>query len=223
VNPSVNGNYFFISKASNQVIVTLFTYLASGAPTWYQAQLAPSASAYDYTGQLYSTQWVNGSAVTTIRGTLTLNPDTAGSALLSWRLDGVPGHQNIQYMSFGTVTTPNLTGAWYAPTQSGWGEFFDAQGSLMYEFLAIYDTTGAPTWLVGTGNSTGGGAVVDQYTGHNLCLGCTGTPSLSGTQAGVMTISSVNPLHTSASLSLNLYSPLQGWDRSNLPISRLAN
>jgi hypothetical protein len=223
VNPSILGNYFFISKAGSQVVVTLFTYLASGSSTWLQAQLEPSSSAYEFTGSLYSVRWENGAAVLTVRGTLVLNPDTEGSAWLSWTLDGVTGGQSIQYQSFGNVREPNLTGAWYAPSQSGWGEFFDAQGSTMKEFLAVYDTTGAPIWLLGTGSSTGSGATLYSSTGHNLCLGCTGTPSVSSTPAGFMTISGINAAETAASLSLTLYAPLNGWDRTNLPIARLTD
>jgi hypothetical protein len=221
VNRNRQGNYFHISHASEQVVVVLFTFLPSGAPVWYMAQLTPANAEYRFSGQLYSVEWANGSAVKTVRGSLKLDPTSKGSALLSWTLDDVSGQESIEYQIYGNASQPNLTGAWYAPSSSGWGEFLDAQGSTMMEFVALFDASGQPTWLQGQGSASGGTTQLSKSTGQNLCLGCPGWPSVSTAEAGLMSITNINATRTAASLNISLLEPLNGWNRTNLPLARL--
>jgi hypothetical protein len=58
--------------------------------------------------------------------------------------------------------TPNHTGLWWNPAESGWGMSVAHQGDIVFAVWFVYGATGAPLWLAMTGHKD----AVGQYVGN---------------------------------------------------------
>lgn len=227
-NPSRSGNGWNLSHTPDdgQLVVTWFTYQSTGSATWYNAVLSPMFGVESFSGLLTSSQWSSGSPKTTVRGTVTLSSHSPTAADFYWELDGRSGNESIQYLATGSIgSAPNLTGQWFPPGESGWGQVLDIQGAIGIGYVVLYDSIGQPTWVYGTGTWNGSSFPIGLYqvVGTNLCPGCIGSPSTSHTTIGSMAVTNINPSRTRAAVSVSLASPLSGWNRTSLGIARLTN
>lgn len=125
--------------------------------------------------------------------------------------------------------TPDYSGLWFAPTDSGWGfELLDTVGSpsptiniLMYLPPA---TTGAnPTWALASGTLVNGSVTMPlQQIGNGYCRSCTPPPDQATTNNGTITLR-MNPIQAgqtpSGTATLSISYPGGGsFSRSNVPI-----
>ncbi len=221
-NPARVGWGVHVSRnIYDTVLLTWLSYRSDGTPIWYLGETKESSGAFT-TAQMYTAQWVNNQAVLAIHGSLTLTTISSTTGVLSWVLDGVPGSEPIEYLSFdNNGAAPNVTGSWYPPSEPGWGLVLDMQGDTLVPQVTLYDASGQPTWLTFNGGAWNGAIVLAQVTGVNLCPGCIGPTSYSVVNVGWMQIKNINESRDRATLDLKLSGSLSHWNRSGLPILRL--
>lgn len=223
-NPARPGWGLHVSRNTNdEILVHWETYTNQGLPIWYQAQLTEQGGRFE--GTLYSYEWSNNTATSMSHGTMTLITTSETTGTISWVLDEIPGSEPVQYLLFDvTGAAPNITGAWYAPSQPGWGMFLDMQGDTLVPAVAIYDSSGQAIWLTYNGGSWDGSTFnVDlaQTSGVNLCPACAGMSSYSGVNVGTMQIKNISGGLDAATLDMTFSGALSQWNRSNIPIARL--
>ena len=136
----------------------LYVYDAAGQPRWYVMPGGTwNADFTAYTGALYQptsapftnynkAQFVVGAAV----GNITITFVAAGSATLSYTINGVSGTKSIQRQSFGTGTAPLKVGdLWYpGAVEDGWGINFAQQAGTIFAVWYTYGADGKNTWFV---------------------------------------------------------------------------
>lgn len=150
----------------------------------------------------------------------------ADSHLFAWEFeDGRRGAEFVRSASDGQAPpSPDRTNAWIPVGQSGWGLALQSLqfSSGTFEFTGIYlfDASGRPRWLVGSGGGESPGLV--QLTQQRVhCPGC-----LSYSDYGVLarpagTLQREFSSRTRATLSttITLPAPLSGtWNRTNVEI-----
>lgn len=172
-DPAEPGWGIAIDQEGGVVGATLFTYGGDGGPAWLSAPSLLEQSADSYSGVLYRTTGPavarSGSAIgVSAVGTMQITFSANGDALLSYVADGVAITKTIVPMSFGPGGPPscalttesraadtNYQGAWWNPSQSGWGLSIAEQGGIVFAVLFVYDASGRPLWLVAPDVRTG--------------------------------------------------------------------
>jgi hypothetical protein len=145
----------------------------------------------------------------------------------SWMLGGVWGGEKlVRFYSASNLPTPNHSGGWYNPGQSGWGLVIDehkigeqdSTGMISY----LYDEQNQPRWTLGEQFNTSN--TVSHLLFYVHCPSC---PRFSdfGTlaqPAGTMTRSYQSQTTGTLDTAITLPAPLGGtWNRSALPIQML--
>jgi subtilisin family serine protease len=170
-NPQRSGNGIDLFETSTgDWHVTWYTYEPGGTPVWYTSGTGPKSTAR-WSQPLYRATWNGASATLTEVGTVSL--DFASSTLVwfSWILNGVRGGERFVYLAGGQ----GRSGAWYVPSESGWGISVQESGSFLGASVAFYNQ-GQPRWVQGT---TAPGSTVTipltYYKGPGLCPSCEGS------------------------------------------------
>lgn len=222
-NPARSGNGFdiqYMPNDNNTVLMTWFTYRASGEPIWYASYL--SAGAGEWVGDLLLTTWNGTSASNQVVGTAKLFL-TGSQWNFQWTLGALSGSEPVQQYFFGSgTTTMELSGHWYNPQESGWGILFTTRGTTHIANLAIYNGS-QPIWLQGVVNSssTSLGFEMLYVTGSNLCPGCTGTPSTAFQSVGTLSLSGSSGVPNAVTASTQVSFPGGTWNRSPFTLWRL--
>lgn len=170
-NPQRSGAGLDLCYTSTgEITASWYTYETSGAPVWYTTGVAARQGAR-WSSQLYRSTW-NGSATsTTSVGTIAIDFATATEGWLSWVLNGVPGGERYVFLGGGQ----GRAGAWYVPTQSGWGIQVQETGTTLVATVAFYHQT-QPRWMQGTVASGSNVTIpLTSYQGPGLCPSCGGT------------------------------------------------
>lgn len=149
-NTQRSGHGIFISEAGSTRALSWYTYLEDGTPVWYQAQ-AP-IDPLVWVAPLLRVNW-DGAKVNTRTpvGNVIVTPLGNDELMFSWHLDGQSGSEHFARLGAGTCpsvngTPTNFNGAWYAPTQSGYGMEVIAQPDLQAAAFYFYDTVGMARW-----------------------------------------------------------------------------
>jgi hypothetical protein len=220
-NPGRSGNGIDLQPAgSDTVVLTWYTYTASGEPIWYMAYLTPETGAW--AGELYESSWNGTSASARAVGTAKLL--SSGGWRYQWTMGSLSGEEPIEPLAFGGgATTMNLSGNWYNAAESGWGILFTSRGTTHLANLTIYSGS-RPTWLQGVANTSGTSLVfpLSYVTGLNLCPGCTGTPSIVVQAAGTLTVTGSSGAPSTATASSQVSFPGGSWNRAPFTLTRLS-
>lgn len=187
-NPARSGHGLYLAKAQGVWAAAWYTYEADGRPIWYLASAAaPNAGDGVWSAPLLRFGWNgatsgNGSLANTV-GKVILTFDGSGGFTYSWLLNGEFGSE-----PFSTVAPiscvqqagaqRSISGAWYAPDNSGWGlfTFGFAAGNAFFDANAVYvyDDLGNPRWLIGSGDMGNASVPLLQYSG--FCPTCAFSP-----------------------------------------------
>jgi hypothetical protein len=154
-----------------------------------------------------------------------LSPDRM---LLTYDVGGRQGAELMDYFVGGPTPAPNRSGAWYNPSEGGWGQVIHqyVANSVHSTFAVhyIYDAAGQPRWVLTQGATAALAAPSAHLTYQVHCPGCpqlgdwaelpigagTGSVLFQGTTTGVISTSFMLPAPFAG-----------GWERTNLPITLL--
>jgi hypothetical protein len=207
-----------------------FTANPGGSPTWYVIQ-GPVvddqvvASILRFTRDIGAPTFrATGAAV----GTAVVDLVAAERLVLSYALDGRFGSEQMVYLTPGAVPAPNRSGAWFNPSEAGWGQvvhqFVDPANSAHSTFVVhyVYDTAGNPRWVLGQGTTAALQAPLSHLMFRVHCAGCAWTPGVvSGVGAAQLAFASATSGNVGTAFSLPPEFGGGQWNRMGLPITIL--
>jgi hypothetical protein len=220
-----NGNQWAFAGA-------WFTATRDHQPTWYLLQgefgdRRLNAQAENQILRFRQTSTTPFRSEGTVVGDAQVTFITPSELVFTWTLDGVPGGERM-VIGNGTVRPPNeRTGAWFAPSESGWGlviddHFLPDNSTEQVVVNYIYDTAGRPTWTLG-GSSNLQGGTVQHRSFFVHCPGCPAPVEFNTSPAGSTTLNYSTLTTGTYSSSITLPAPQSGgWSRSTLPIQLLS-
>ena len=165
-NPNEPGWGMHIAQRSNVIVVTWYTYDASGNPKWYIASNCPgpsgasgscTAPVYEVNGpRFFGVNFVplasNPDAQVSQAGALTLTFADANNADVTFTVAGVTRTVAITRQIFDVPHTASpavdYTDLWWNPNESGWGMAISHQYGDIFLAWYVYDANGKPMWYV---------------------------------------------------------------------------
>lgn len=224
---SGNGTNFFFVRDS--LVYATYTGKADGSPVWYITGGTSNAARNQYFNDLQHISYNGGFTAggeqtkTTVGWSNTIVLDTTN--LIQVReINGKISAEKMQLQIFDNAPAVNqYSGWWHADSESGWGENVAIQGSIRFLLHYLYDQSGQPYWVLGTGNNDN--SPIDLIYVKTFCPSCP----------------RVDPIHTPAGSShLQLNEQGQGkiinidiavppewraggvWQRQNVPLVNLS-
>lgn len=209
-----------------------FTANRDHTPTWYllQGAFGDRRLNAQAEAQLYRFRQTSATPFRsegTIVGEAQVTYITPSDLAFTWTLDGVPGGERM-VIGNGTVRPPNeRTGAWFAPTESGWGlviddHFLPDNSTEQVVVNYLYDAAGRATWTLG-GSSNLQGGTVQHRSFYVHCPGCPAPVEFGTAPAGTTTITYSGLTAGTYSSNITLPAPQSGtWSRNNLPFQLLS-
>ena len=159
--PMENGWGMSVVQHGDRLFAAIYTYNATGAPTWYVMPGGTWNGAHTaFTGALYSPRGSPYTAYDASQlrpgepvGSATITFNAANDATLDFTIGGVGGRKAITRQLFGP---PEATAAplkagdmwWGGASENGWGLALLQQHRTLFGVWFTYDANGAPTWFV---------------------------------------------------------------------------
>ena len=226
-NPTRSGHGIFMNQAAGQQALYWYTYLQDGTPIWYQAVAdVPRSTDVAWSAPLQQITWDGASVnATTTVGDAILTPINATEFMFSWHLYGQNGSEHFVLLGDDECVSVNgvhtdLTGQWYAPTQSGYGMDVLALPNLQFDAFYFYDHLGQPVWAAGDVEPFAPNATLQMLQYHGFCPLCAYVEPTT-MSIGTLTTNFANAFNGNYAATLNLAPPLTGSWNINQPIGRL--
>jgi subtilisin family serine protease len=226
-NPKRSGHGIFMNDAAGNRVLYWYTYLEDGTPVWYTAgNPVPDSNTGTWTAPLLRVNWM-GTAINSfdIVGDVLLTPVDATEFIYSWHLYGVSGSERFTLLAPSTCLNLNgsqvdLTGQWFAPTQSGYGMDVLALDATQFDAFYLYDALGQPRWVAGSASPFGAVTTfaLDQLSG--FCPTCAWSATVP-TQVGTLSAGFTSGTQGHYATQINLAPPLSGSFNIDQPTSRL--
>ena len=225
-NPSRSGWGIDLTRASTTQAVTWYRYNEDGTqPTWLQA-VGVLTQQNQWQGDMNHVTW-NGmtpklqgfgeiSMIYTSESTGVISisePDkTYTEPLFALNTRG----QNCAQFD---GTALDVSGLWFLPTQSGFGNSVLATDNTETTVMYFYDALGLPTWTIGTRDLTSGITQMNQ-TSNGFCPDCAFS-AINQTQVGTVMNTYSNDSIGTTSADIQLLAPLSGHWQSTGNSSKL--
>lgn len=230
-NPNRSGNGQNIFNIGSMFSSAWFTGEADRSPVWY-LMAGPWNPTYSqatttmnrFTRTSSSPFTVASTAVGTAQFT---RGDDDSVYINTWQFDGVWGGEKlVRLYPSSDLPSPNHTGGWYNPSESGWGLAVDehriggqpSTGMVAY----FYDGANQPRWTLGEQYNTSNTVAHRTYFVH--CPSCASFDDFGATvtAAGTMTRSFQSQTTATLDTAISLPAPLVGsWNRTALPIQMI--
>jgi hypothetical protein len=165
-NPAESGWGINLNHQGNILFATLFTYDASGAPTWLVMSNGARQADGSYQGELlqmrgpaFSAPGWSGASPTAV-GTMKLAFTAKDAAILTYTFNGTPVVKSItrqvfaspvpscHWSAFDRSFALNFQDLWWNPAEPGWGLNLTHQGKTLFATLFVYGDDGRPQWYV---------------------------------------------------------------------------
>lgn len=224
--PARDGSGFFLSPAldGSVWVLTWYTYLEDGSPTWYLGTAAaPTSKQGSVSFPMSRFSW-DGQATHEVGvGTATLALGSSNTMQVNWNMEGESGSQ--QLLRIETPTCQNLgntgkkpDGNWFNPNRSGYGfEALSFPGTEAY-IAYIYDAQGRARWVMA---AQGGNASVGASAQFEAGLHWGSCPLCSYVSPDIEPVGSISRRFASASqaklgVTVAYPAPLSGqWQTSD--------
>ncbi|HET9483903.1 MAG TPA: PKD domain-containing protein [Xanthomonadales bacterium] len=164
----------------------------------------------------------------TIVGRAQISYTSASDYIATWTVDGVAAGEKLTLLYGTNRPTPNRTGSWFPPSESGWGmaiddHFLPNGQSEQVIVNYFYDAANNPVWTLGGGAVTGGTQPHNLFRVH--CPSCPSLPDMLNDirPAGTVTTNYTGITTGTYSTAITFPAPIAGsWNRSNLPIQMIS-
>ena len=216
-----NGNDMYFSESG--LIYLQYTALPDRSPIWYisNGMNMQNNQAYNelmmisYDGPfLSSTQSVMtiGDSTTTL-----IDPN---NAVQTRTINGQFSADLISSYIFAGKVEEQRTGLWLSSEEMGWGQSVGTQGDVEVLINYIYDDSGQPYWVLGSGTNSAVEDIDMQYF-NVFCPHCPSLPIQSSMVGTVrMNYDASNQTSTMENMQIKVNSNTHEgeWDRSNIPL-----
>lgn len=227
-NPSRSGWGIDLSRATTTQAVTWYRYNEDGTqPTWLQA-VGALTQQNQWRGDMNHVTW-NGSMprvqgfgeismvyTSESMGVISISePDKTYTEAL-FALNST-GNNCAQFNG----TALDISGLWFLPAQSGFGNSILATENNESTVLYFYDELGLPTWVIGTRDLNSGTTQMNQ-TSNGFCPDCAFS-AINQTQVGTVMNTYSDDSTGTTTADVQLLSPLNGDWQSSGNSSKLNN
>ncbi|MFK8011885.1 MAG: hypothetical protein AB8B80_07585, partial [Marinicellaceae bacterium] len=220
------GNGSDMHYANDGLVFIQYTALADRSPIWYitgSGNMQNNQAEYDLTRLTYQGPFQSSEATIDVVGQSLTTLIDANNAIQTRTLNGQFSAELIQSFAFGGSPTQQRTGLWYNTSEAGWGKTIATQGETQVNISYLYDNSGQPYWLIGTGaNNTSENINMDYF--DTFCAHCPTVPNIQ-TSAGILRVNydASNETATLESMQININNSQHNsqWNRSNLPLNLL--
>lgn len=188
--PARDGSGFFLSPADagRLWVLTWYTYLEDGSPTWYLGTApAPGAQQGSVSFDMNRVSWNGQASHEAVVGSATLSLDSSNRMRVSWNIEGESGSQPLDRIDASSCRNMGDSGRkpdgnWFNPARPGYGfeilTFPEQEAYIAY----VYDAQGLARWLIATRDEAAGIGTTVQMQADLLWGSC---PLCAyGTQAG---------------------------------------
>ncbi len=220
-NPNRSGNGIDLFEVPDgRLGLAWYTYLPDGSPIWYQSDLALVDQGVWQAG-LKKASWNGTAATLTTVGSVRLDFTGPTEAWFSWTLEGQSGGEPFEHL-FGVG---DRGGAWFAPSEPGWGIEALEQGGILGAVVTFYEGS-RPTWAGGT--AAAGNDVtlpLRRRNGVGLCPSCGGGSSTPPPSVPVGTLRLQIQAGASTGVGTTVITTPGGttWNRGPLSLQRLTS
>ena len=229
-NPTRTGNGISLFNIGNVISAAWFTGKADRTPYWYlmagpwnPAYTQATAEIREYTRTSVTPFAATSAPVGTAQFT---RGDDDATYLHTYEVNGRYGADKlIRAFASNNIPTPNHTGGWYNPAESGWGIAVDEHvlnGNDTWFINYIYDAANEPRWTIGAAQNNGG--FIEQ---HIFLVHCPFCPKFNdftsfASDAGGQTRTYSSQTQATLGSTITLPPPLSGtWNRTSLPIQMI--
>ncbi|MBK6726520.1 MAG: hypothetical protein IPG63_04545 [Xanthomonadales bacterium] len=230
-NPNRSGNGQNIFNIGSVFSSAWFTGEADRSPVWYLMAGPWNPSYSQAAATINRFTRTSGSpfavAATAVGTTQFTRGDDDAAYIATWQFDGVWGGEKLsRFYPSSDLPSPNHTGGWYNPSESGWGVVVDehriggqaSTGMIGY----LYDAANQPRWTLGEQYNTSITVTHNAFFVH--CPSCARFDDFgaTATAVGSMTRSYQSQTTGTLDMSISLPAPFGGsWNRSALPIQMI--
>jgi hypothetical protein len=231
-----NGLWYNIKRSGNgydmyflnSLIYLQYTALKDRTPIWY----ITGSEGYYQNNQAYNKLTklkYNGPFLTSTRTISNVGESyttvvDANTAIQTRLVNGNFSADILQPFVFSNNVTPEQrTGLWYYPPESGWGATIATQGDTEVVIDYLYDNSGNPYWVLGSGNNVAVENIGLDYI-YGFCPHCPVLPFDISTVGNIkMEYDSSNTSATIDDMHIDVKNDdVSGqWDRTQLPFSLL--
>jgi hypothetical protein len=155
-----------------------------------------------------------------------LTPVATNEFMFTWDLEGRSGSERFTQLArtgdcpvFNGVPT-NFTGAWFAPTLSGYGMDVLSLPEQQFATFYFYDDLGLARWGVGSSLPFAASSTLTFNQNTGFCPGCAYTP-VTAHPLGTVNVDYTGAASGNLSSNLLLQPPLSGSWITNKPMVRL--
>ncbi|MCF6289289.1 MAG: hypothetical protein L3J53_08670 [Proteobacteria bacterium] len=222
---SGNGNDMYFTD--NGLIYLQYTALEDRSPIWYITganDYYQNNQAYnELTKKSYNGPFLSSTQTTTKVGESLTTLIDANNAIQTRTINGEFSAELIKSFIFSNnPVTAQRTGLWYNPSEAGWGQTVGTQGDVEVIINYLYDNTGQPYWLLGSGENTAV-ADIDMLYYNAFCPHCPSTTVTSKVVGSVrIDYDDNNTTATIQSMQVDIEGEHAGqWNRENLPLNLL--
>ncbi len=231
-NPKRSGNgndmYFFEDLDTPYMIYIQYTAKEDRSPIWYitgsdgyytNNQSYNNLLKISYNGP-YSTSTAN--QIQTVVGDSYTSLIDSNNAIQTRTINGKFSADLLKVLSFSQDATPNnRTGIWYNTSQPGWGVTVATQGDTEVLVDYLYDNSGQPYWVLGSGANS---AVEDIELSYFNAF-CPHCPSVD-VQSSAVGTQRINYSNGSAATLESMSIQKSGehasnWNKTNLSLSNI--
>lgn len=164
----------------------------------------------------------------TIVGRAQISYTSPSDYVATWIVDGVAAGEKLTLLYGTNRPSPNRTGSWFPPSESGWGlaidDHFLPNGQAEQVIVNyFYDAANNPVWTLGGGAVTGGTQPHNLFRVH--CPSCPSLPDMLADirPAGTVTVNYTGLRNGTYSTAITFPPPVTGeWVRDKLPIQMIS-
>ncbi len=225
-NRSGNGNdMYFLDSGLTYV---QYTALEDRSPIWYitgaDSYYQNNQAYNDLTKHEYNGPFLTSTQTITQVGESHTTLIDANTAVQTRTINGEFSADLIQLFIFGSTVTPEQrTGLWFNPAESGWGATIGTQGDTEVVVNYLFDNSGQPYWVLGSGNNADVEDIGMSYF-NAFCPHCPVTPlAIEAVGSVRINYDSSNASATLENMNVEIENEQHNgqWNRTNLPLSLL--
>jgi hypothetical protein len=205
-NANESGWGIHLTQRGASIFAAWYTYDSAGKPKWYVSTCTGASGAsgscsgtlYQVTGPNFFGGQFNPAQVNAANaGTLQISFANSNATSMTYTVGSQTRTVALSRQPLATGTTPaavDYTDLWWNSDESGWGMAVAQQYGIAFMAWYVYDSTGKPTWYVGTGAMNGSTTTATLYRTTGPAFGPTFDPTqVQAISVGTITVDFTDP------------------------------
>ncbi|VAW38784.1 Serine protease, subtilase family [hydrothermal vent metagenome] len=214
-NPARSGWGVDLTQGLTTQAITWYRYNQDGTkPTWMQAAGAITTQ-NQWRGEMQLVTWNGTSPKQATFGSISMVYTTTNTGVISIAMPDKTYTESLSSLYSPANNCPqindeqlDITGLWYIPAQSGFGNTVLATETAETTIFYFYDDLGLPTWSIGSRDLTNTDTIMNQVF-NGFCPDCESS-TINYQQVGTITNQYIDATTGSTTANIQLLAPLSG-------------